>query len=171
MHEHNLLVILMTHLLLLQSQETMKPLLINLIWTCFNKINSSKIPSKNKWVLYLHQLLQQSHWHMSHTRIICLQVQLACITKESRPDSTINCWKPCNRWSTNNWCATYCENPPRPWARLWHYLQPSIHMKHWSPNEELYEKLLDYEMFLNHEDSKWTTLISAQVAQRNNQAP
>ena len=36
---------------------------------------------------------------------------------------------------------------------------------------ELYEKLLDYEIFLMHEESKRTTLISAPVAQINNQAP
>ena len=44
-------------------------------------------------------------------------------------------------------------------------------MKHWSPNKELYEKLLDYEIFIKHEEGKRTTLISDPIGKRNNQAP
>ena len=51
------------------------------------------------------------------------------------------------------------------------YLQPSGHMEHLSPSEELYEKLLHCEIFLNHEEAKRTTVISAPIAQTNNQAP
>lgn len=37
--------------------------------------------------------------------------------------------------------------------------------------EELYEKLLDHEVFLKQEDVKQTPPITAAIAQRNNQAP
>ena len=45
-------------------------------------------------------------------------------------------------------------------------LQPSGYMKHWSPNEELYEKLLDYEVFVIYKESKLTTLIIAPIDQK-----
>ena len=45
-------------------------------------------------------------------------------------------------------------------------LHPSGHMKHLSPNEELYEKLLDYEVFVIYKESKLTTLIIAPIDQK-----
>ena len=64
------------------------------------------------------------------------------------------------------------------WYLMWESskaLRPNMklsgQLKHWSPNEELYEKLFHYDVFLKHEEAKWTTLTSAPIAQRNNQAP
>ena len=100
----------------------------------------------------------------SHARIICLQDQLAHITKDYWPDRTFNFSRSVEH---NRWWATWCENPC---ARSLS-LKPSGLVKHSWPSEELYEKLLDYEIFLIYEDAKRTTVISAPIAQRNNQDP
>ncbi|KAK3040052.1 hypothetical protein RJ639_029388 [Escallonia herrerae] len=130
-------------------------------------------PSAHKAWTSLHTAFANK----SQTRIISLQDQLARITKDSRPvtDYLRDIRSIADELATAGAAITNVQLIVRILQGLgseYKAISAAIRSRETTISyEELYEKLLDHELFLKHEETKQTTPITVAMAQRNNQQP
>ncbi|KAK2974100.1 hypothetical protein RJ640_020456 [Escallonia rubra] len=130
-------------------------------------------PSAHKAWTSLHTAFANK----SQTRIISLQDQLARITKDSRPvtDYLRDIRSIADELATAGAAITNVQLIVRILQGLgseYKAISAAIRSRETTISyEELYEKLLDHELFLKHEETKQTAPITVAMAQRNNQQP
>ncbi|KAK2997553.1 hypothetical protein RJ639_024842 [Escallonia herrerae] len=130
-------------------------------------------PSAHKAWTSLHTAFANK----SQTRIISLQDQLARITKDSRPvtDYLRGIRSIADELATAGAAITNVQLIVRILQGLgseYKAISAAIRSRETTISyEELYEKQLDHELFLKHEETKQTTPITVAMAQRNNQQP
>ncbi|KAM3327419.1 hypothetical protein P3S67_002545 [Capsicum chacoense] len=113
----------------------------------------------------------------SHTRIISLQDQLARITKDFRSvtDYLRDICSIADELAIGGAPITNVQLTVRILQELgpeYNAISAAIRSRETMITyEELYEKLLDHEIFLKQEEAKRTPPITAAIGQRNNQAP
>ncbi|KAH0679604.1 uncharacterized protein [Solanum tuberosum] len=121
--------------------------------------------------------LHTTFTNKSHTRIISLQDQLARITNDSRPvtDYLRDIHSIADELAIGGAPITDVQLTVRILQGLgtdYNTILIAIRSRETLIiYEELYEKLLDHEIFLKHEEAQLTPHITAAIAQRNNQAP
>ncbi|KAK3014735.1 hypothetical protein RJ639_008504, partial [Escallonia herrerae] len=130
-------------------------------------------PSAHKAWTSLHTAFANK----SQTRIISLQDQLAHITKDSRPVTDYLCdiRSIADELATAGAAITNVQLIVRILQGLgpeYKAISAAIRSRETTISyEELYEKLLDHELLIKHEETKQTAPITVAMAQRNNQQP
>ncbi|KAH0722632.1 hypothetical protein KY290_005289 [Solanum tuberosum] len=121
--------------------------------------------------------LHTAFTNKSHTRIISLQDQLARITQDSRlvTNHLRDICSIANELAIGGAPITDVQLTVRILQGLgpdYNLISAAIQSREiMITYEEIYEKLLDHEIFLKHEEAKRTPPITVAIAQRNNQAP